>query len=436
MLQYGYELSFGDYTFNKPIYTGEITIKDVINSTETNIISNTQTITVTIVDSDSDSEYMTYVEQKISDDLKKVNVDKIDTIMSHLNEWSISMLSNYSQAIESCVSTLISTGCGTKPVDGTAGIQTEKYKLYQEWREYLNQVNERIKELEILVEQETTNKEVFEKRRKKIQDGLNIVDFLGEDLWHELCSYIREDTYENSNFSSEFDSDELKPDEIIKRAKELYELAEEELDKASVINYSLTATLHNLLVMKEFEPIKNKVQIGNYIRVEVDGELKKLKLITIEFDFENIDMISMTFSDVVNAKDETSLIKSILGQAASVATSFDSVKRKSDKGNKTFTDFQKIKNEGLSAALFNIKNADEENFLIGQDGVTMKRGNEESGYDDRQLKIIHNMIAMTDDGWNSVKLAIGQITFNGQPCYGVCCEKISSLEIGGDIELC
>lgn len=419
MLAVGFELSFGDYTFSNHVYTGEITIKDTINSTEINIISNTQTITINITDANSDSEYKTYLEQQFEEVLKKVNVNKIDTIMSHLNEWSISMLSNYSKAIEECISALINTGCGVKPNSTSSSLQGEKYNLYLTWREYLERINNRIKELDELVEIETAKKETYEKRRQEIQDSLNIVDFLGETLWYELCSYIREDTYDNSNFSSEFDSDELKPDKIIKRAKELYELAEEELDKASVINYSLTATLHNLLVMKEFKVLKDKIEIGNYIRVEVDGELKKLKLISIEFDFENIDMISMTFSDVVNAKDETSAIKSILNQAASVATSFDSVKRKSDKGNKTFTDFQKIKNEGLSAALFNIKNADEENFLIGQDGVTMKRGNEESGYDDRQLKIIHNMIAMTDDGWNSVRLAIGQGKYNGQDVFGV-----------------
>ena len=419
MLAVGFELSFGDYTFSNHVYTGEITIKDTINSTEINIISNTQTITINITDANSDSEYKTYLEQQFEEVLKKVNVNKIDTIISHLNEWSISMLSNYSKAIEECISALINTGCGVKPNSTSSSLQGEKYNLYLTWREYLEKINNRIKELDELVEIETAKKETYENRRQEIQDSLNIVDFIGETLWYELCSYIREDTYDNSNFSSEFDSDELKPDKIIKRAKELYELAEEELDKSSVINYSLTATLHNLLVMKEFKVLKDKIEIGNYIRVEVDGELKKLKLISIEFDFENIDMISMTFSDVVNAKDETSAIKSILNQAASVATSFDSVKRKSDKGNKTFTDFQKIKNEGLSAALFNIKNADEENFLIGQDGVTMKRGNEESGYDDRQLKIIHNMIAMTDDGWNSVRLAIGQGKYNGQDVFGV-----------------
>ena len=40
---------------------------------------------------------------------------------------------------------------------------------------------------------------------------------------------------------------------------------------------------------KEFKALKDKIGIGNYIRVEVDGELKKLKLISIEFDFENIE---------------------------------------------------------------------------------------------------------------------------------------------------
>ena len=67
MLAVGFELSFGDYTFSNHVYTGEITIKDTINSTETNIISNTQTITVTLVDANSDDEYKTYTEQEISD---------------------------------------------------------------------------------------------------------------------------------------------------------------------------------------------------------------------------------------------------------------------------------------------------------------------------------------------------------------------------------
>lgn len=428
MLEPGYELSFGDYIFNNItyVYSGTIKITDTVNSTEDNEVSKTETITVTIVNADADSEYQVYAMQEIEDALKKVNVNKVDTILTYLNEYSLSLLSNYSQALNDCLSVLIGLGCSNQSnnSDNATNIQKEQFKFYQTWCGYKEKIDTRIKELDNLVAAEARTKEGYETRRKIIKEKLNIQTFLGENLWKELYSFIREDTYENNNFSSEFSSAELKPDEMIERANELFELATEELEKASKVNYSLTASIHNLLVMKEFEPLKDKVALGNYIRIEVDGEVKRLKIISIEFDFENVDTINVTFSNVTDIKDATTALKSILEQTSSMATSFDSVAKKSEKGETSYTTFQRLKHEGLSAALYAIKNADEENFLIGQDGVTMKRGNEETGYDDRQLKIIHNMIAMTDDNWHSTRLCIGQGTYNGESRFGIWCDML------------
>ena len=56
----------------------------------------------------------------------------------------------------------------------------------------------------------------IERIRRSIAEVLDLRTFLGETLWAELCSYRREDTYQNDNFIS----DGLSDTELIAMAQE------------------------------------------------------------------------------------------------------------------------------------------------------------------------------------------------------------------------
>ena len=63
--------------------------------------------------------------------------------------------------------------------------------------------------------------------------------------------------------------------------------ASREIYKAANYQHSISSTLYNLLIMKEFVPIVDYFEVGNWIRIEIDGEIYKLRLVSYEIDYDN-----------------------------------------------------------------------------------------------------------------------------------------------------
>ena len=127
----------------------------------------------------------------------------------------------------------------------------------------------------------------------EIQAELNFEKYLGTDLYGEYCLYRREDTYQNDNYIC----DGLEDQEIIDRAKEFLEVAKKELVKSATMQHSISTNLYNLLLIPEFKPILNSFEVGNWIRVRVDGNIFKLRLIQYEISFSSLNTINVDFSD-------------------------------------------------------------------------------------------------------------------------------------------
>lgn len=101
-----------------------------------------------------------------------------------------------------------------------------------------------------IAEIEATDKKLseLEKNQAEITSYLNLENFLGTELWKELCSFRREDSFENSNYIS----DGLDNGELLQKAQELLEKAQIDAVTASTLQMSLSATMFNLLAIPNF----------------------------------------------------------------------------------------------------------------------------------------------------------------------------------------
>ena len=230
----------------------------------------------------------------------------------------------------------------------------------------------------------------------------------GDELWHELCSFAREDTYSNSNYSA----DGLAESTIIENIEGLIDAAEKEIQKACEINYTVTTTIENLYTIPEFKNFWDKVTLGNYINIRIDEDIFKLRLIELSIDYTDIKNVGVVFSEFTKLKDCINDTQSILSQAHSMASSFSSVAKQAESGSVTAREYREMKAKGLDAATTMITNADDEEFIINQYGLTGRMYNPYTdAYDSEQLRIIHNLLAFTDDGWQSTRLALGKIYY-------------------------
>lgn len=271
----------------------------------------------------------------------------------------------------------------------------------------------------------------LETQRKQIRENNDLRKFLKdpetkEDLYPELCSFIREDVYTNSNFIS----DGLSNSELIQKSRELVQKAEQELAKACISQHTLSGNIYSFAayshLSKEDFPISgvyDGFKLGNFMRYFADdGKTYKLRLSSEEFSWTDSGAeLNVEFTDVIEySNGGISDLASLMQTMGSLATSFDSVKKQAEQGVEANHTFQKIKDEGLQSALSNVLNARDIDVQIDEHGITLRKFDYElDDYSPFQMKLINRNIVMTADGWNNAKLAIGLGRYNDELVYGV-----------------
>lgn len=277
----------------------------------------------------------------------------------------------------------------------------------------------------------------IENNIRKIQTDLYICNNFTDENYKELCSFIREDVYENSNYTSDNIADNTR---LLETARKFVDRAKQQLAIACVPQISITATVSSLLVQSEIpnEELFDDFAIGNYIRVSIDDTIYKLRIIGIKYDFENLEKVEVTFSNVTKSLfGAMSDIQSILQQASSMATSFSSVAKQAESGQAAAQKFDYIKKEGLDSSLGAIKAAKNQEIVVDDNGILCRYYNKWlNQYDKRQLKIINQNIVMTDDAWENAKLAIGLGEYNSEPKWGVWADMlVGDLMITKDLKV-
>lgn len=280
----------------------------------------------------------------------------------------------------------------------------------------------------------------LEVKRKEIRKKCDIKseENLGSKLYSELCSFIREDIYTNSNFIS----DGLSNSALIAKSKELIEKANHELAKACVSQHTLSGNVHAFVAYSTLDkndfPIQNaydKFKLGNFMRYFSDKDEYKLRLSSEEFIWSDSGAeLNVEFTDIIRYSDGgISDIASLVQAVGNLSTSFDSVKKQAEQGVEVKNTFEMIKNEGLNSALGNVLSARNQDVQITDEGITLRKYDYElDGYDDHQMKLINRNIVTTDDNWKTAKMAIGLGQYNGEARYGVWADVLVGNLIAGE----
>lgn len=273
--------------------------------------------------------------------------------------------------------------------------------------------------------------------RETYQKKFNLKNYLNnEQLYAELRSFIREDVYKNDNYIS----DGLNNTQLIEHAKELRAKAEQELAKACMAQYTIEAPLSSIVGQKPFRYQDIMVnddysgfQINNFVRVRIDGVIYKMRIASMGLSFPVTDKLEVTFTNVTNFKGGAlNDVKDILDKAASMATSYSYVATQAEKGGAASAQFDTIKKEGLDAALMAVKAGRDQDVVIDGHGILLRRKIQETDtYSQYQMKLIDRNLVMTDDNWESARLAIGLGMYDKKPVYGVWADVIYGDLIAG-----
>ncbi len=406
----GYELISGQ------IWQGGFTITRY--SDETDSASTQNNITIPLTDSKSD-----YIKQSIQKMLRKNHKDDMgisglfqldnDAFKTELEKYCLNRLTSFHDACESCINILIEEGTADKETWSDSEGDDNLYEaLYLPYKEKLSLIKSEIQRRRLDIAIVKKMQEYISSKTKEIHSVLNFEEYLkenGEALWIEFCSYRREDKYSNSNYIS----DGLNNAEIFKKAMEFLEAANNELYKSAELQHSITASLKNLLAMEKFAPLVEYFQAGNWVRVQVDDTIYKLRLTDYEINYGELDKISVSFSDVMYAPNGVNMMENIIRRSEVMSKSYYSIQRQASQGSKGSSILQNWVDEGLHASNVKIMNdANNKTQTWDEHGMSFRQYDyADDTYRPTQMKITDSSILFTDDNWKSVKTAIGNIYY-------------------------
>lgn len=414
----------------KGSWTGDFIVTDYSDE------SKTVTVTVTL---DVNGDYEGYVKQKLEKALSQEEIGGNDVVKlfnlgleefkEEIKKYCLSSLETFRDACQTCLDIMIEQGVANdeswakKAADSEESGETVTnlydelyYPYYKKNEALVDEIKIRENEIAIIVGTYDRDGDVVTKgfqtiiveEKEKIQEALDFEARLGEQ-WLEFIAYRREDTYSNENYIS----DGLNNRELFDRALEFVEKARKEIYKSSTLQHSITATLKNLLVMKEFEKIVDYFAVGNWIRVKINDEIYRLRLLSYTIDFNNLDNISIEFSDVLHCANGISDVESILNQAASLTKGYPSVSQQASKGNEAKKQLDDWVERSLALTKMKIvDDADDQNITWDEHGILCKQYIPVSDtYDKKQLKIINRGVYLTDDNWETSKAGIGDFVY-------------------------
>lgn len=442
-------LSDYDSSTDKRTWSGTITLTSHSQMDENNqYLTKSVKITTDVIESTEK-----YIEQKITrmtnraDEIKDKQITSIklaeDKFKEQLGYYSLVELNNLKKEFEACRDIAVD-GFTNESVDVQYNNSELKDKYVNFYSGRIVDIQNEIKTRESQIEAVNAIYNI-EKSTGEIQDIVNSIkaeldleNYLGEALYMLWYSYRREDDYSNDNYSSTGLDDVT----LIKRATELVETAQKELYKAGNLQYSLSATMGNLLALDEFKPIKDKFEVGNFIKVGIDDKVYSLRLMSYETDFDSIQDMPVEFSTVEKVYTGYSDVQSVLDASRSMATSYSSVKDQTDKSKKTTDTVNDWSDNGINGDNTQFINSSEQTILINKNGILGR------SYDDqldefslKQFKLVNNGMYFTKDGWQSIETGIGRFTYrdiNGNLVedYGIIAKTVvGNLIIGKELQI-
>ena len=220
--------------------------------------------------------------------------------------------------------------------------------------------------------------------------------------------------------------------------QELYDYTQECLEKLAFPSYEFSVNSGNFVFAKEFEPFKDKLELGYTINLALDDEENNIIqpiLIEVGLNYDNEADFSIKFSNKYRSSSSEFQIADLITdmsritQTSKLNSSDYSLYRDSGAG----TQIDNFTNSALDVVKNKIINSANQSIEWDSTGMFFRRTLDSGRFDDKQIGIINDNIAFTKDNWNSVEIAIGAYEdSNVGEQYGIIAPAIIGTLLAGE----
>lgn len=394
------------YNASSHVWTGKLKI------TKRTDENDTKTFVVSVNINDNE---LNFAKQKIMKALANNSMTDVDNdvlayttsvdmteLVNYFQKYCLHSLESFYNGYQACLSVLMS-------LQSSSANSSVYDSLYNTYRIRLSAVEQvyhlrqaQADEQQLLIYQITTEKNQLQNKA----DFKTYLNNINPTYWKLFNSYRREDTYQNDNYVS----DGLTDGQIITKCKELLDYANYQISMACQLQRTLSVDMNNLMIMKEFEPFWDKFAIYNYIRVQTDDEILKLRLMQIDIDFNSIDQLNVSFAENISGNGNVlNDVAETITQMNNIATSYNSTKQQVEQSQYKISQVGEWINNGLNASKVMITTSDENEVTVNNYGINLKDMSDEGNYGSFQTRLIGKGFFFTTDDWETVATALGQI---------------------------
>lgn len=206
----------------------------------------------------------------------------------------------------------------------------------------------------------------------------------------------------------------LNPSEYQKRsvAWDLYEYGESMAEKLSQPTYRFSVSSANFFAIDEFLMFKNRLRLGDKIYLNTGDRILKPVCVGVSFEFDNLSQLEMKFSDSYVQSDTAFKLADLLEQSVSMGRTVNAGKFNYEafQRNGASVGIREFMTGALDVSKNAILSSSEQAISWDEAGLRLRRweDNAHTTYEDEQIWMNNNSVLITDDGWQTAKMAIGK----------------------------
>jgi hypothetical protein len=255
----------------------------------------------------------------------------------------------------------------------------------------------------------------------------------------ELNNFIFENTYKNENI---IQTDLMSNVDIQEAQLELYLQGSNILSRVSQPRYEIEFSTINYLDLPQFSRFTQQTELGSSFFIEIEGrringvlvEHVEAVLLEMLIVFDDPTNMQMTFSNRLRLDNGEFVYSDLFGNVVKTGSkvAFDSVKWSNWENNykNDVTDFI---TSALNTTTNNLINNSNQEILINQNGLRGRTFDPATGlYDPTQVWLTSSVLAFSDNGFQTSKLALGSVDTPSGIKFGLVAEVIVGELIAGN----
>ena len=312
---------------------------------------------------------------------------------------------------------------------GWSDPQNKNYKKYKDEFDKLNAAKEALKNRNIEIDAVNEAIQQLLKQMNEIAAAVHWKNILTPEQQKKITRFIREDTWQDSNFVV---TDNESPAEEDKTRKELLAYGEKYLSKISRPQLTFSMDISNIFALKEFEPLAGRFEVGNYIHVTLRENYSFLvRLLQYTISFDNPSEFTCEFGNAARSKSEFDNHSDLLEQAVTSGKTVADWKSYWQKSADKITEIDHMIKDGLDTAVTSIHSASNRNDItIDETGIHLRMLEEDGSYSTCEAVLTGNKLLYSDDNMATAKTGLGQFEIEGQKFYGLLADAVLSGYVG------